>query len=71
VVIAPAHARALRLAREARGRLEGGDVELSQVDLSRYDRLVGVGSAGPSVDPASENVSGALLAAGFAAEGLR
>ena len=43
VVLAPAHARALRLAREARGRLAGGDVELPEVDLARYDALVGVG----------------------------
>jgi transposase len=65
VVIAPQHARALRLAREARDRLQGGDVEVPTIDLSRYDRLLGVGSAGPSVDPPSENGSQALLVAGF------
>jgi len=71
VVIAPPHARALRLAREARGRLEGGDVALPQVDLSRYDRLVGVGSSGPSVEDASENGPEGLVVAGLTAEGLR
>lgn len=44
VVLAPAHVRALRLAREASSRLASGDVELPQVDLSRYDALAGVGS---------------------------
>ena len=39
VVLAPAHGRAVRLAREARDRLEGGDVELPAVDLGRYDAL--------------------------------
>ena len=39
VVLSPAHARALRLAREAKGRLAGGDVELPDVDLARYDAL--------------------------------
>lgn len=39
VVLAPAHARALRLAREARQRLEGALVEVPTVDLSRYDAL--------------------------------
>lgn len=43
VVLAPAHARALRLAREARGRLASGDVCLPEVDLARYDALA-VGS---------------------------
>ncbi|MGH2572737.1 MAG: IS21 family transposase [Actinomycetota bacterium] len=42
VVLAPAHVRALRLAREARSRLASGDVELPEVDLSRYDALAGV-----------------------------
>ncbi len=42
VVLAPAHARALRLAREATGRLAGGDVELPEVDLARYDALAEV-----------------------------
>jgi transposase len=39
VVIAPEHARALRLAREARRHLEGPSVDLPEVDLSRYDQL--------------------------------
>jgi hypothetical protein len=42
VVLYPAHARALRLAREARSRLASGDVEMDGPDLSRYDALVGV-----------------------------
>jgi transposase len=65
VVIAPDHARALRLAREARHHLRGGDVEVPTIDLSRYDALVGAGSAGLSVDPPSENGSQVLLGAGF------
>jgi hypothetical protein len=44
VVIAPEHARALRLAREARGRLAQAAVELPEVDLARYDELVGTAS---------------------------
>ena len=44
VVLAPAHGRAIRLAREARDRLVAGDVELPEIDLARYDALVGVGS---------------------------
>jgi transposase len=40
VVLAPAHGRAIRLAREARDRLAAGDVELPEVDLARYDALV-------------------------------
>ena len=39
VVLDPAHARALRLAREARDRLAAGDAELPTVDLARYDAL--------------------------------
>lgn len=39
VVLAPAHGRAVRLAREARDRLTDGDVELPPVDLARYDAL--------------------------------
>lgn len=39
VVLAPTHARALRLAREARGRLEHSSIEVPAVDLSRYDEL--------------------------------
>lgn len=42
VVLAPAHGRAIRLAREARDRLVSGDRELPPVDLTRYDALVGV-----------------------------
>ena len=61
VVIDPDHARALRLAREARHLLQGGDVEIPTIDLSRYDALVGVGSAGASVQGASENGSAGLL----------
>lgn len=41
VVLAPAHGRAIRLAREARERLIAGDPELPPVDLARYDALVG------------------------------
>ena len=44
VVLAPAHARALRLAREARSRLKVGDVALPEVDLTRYDAFVGASS---------------------------
>ncbi len=44
VVLAPTHGRAIRLAREARDRLVAGDVELPEIDLARYDALVGVGS---------------------------
>jgi transposase len=44
VVLAPAHARALRLSREARRRLATGDVSVEVPDLSRYDALVGAGS---------------------------
>ena len=40
VVLDPAHGRAMRLAREARRRLAAGDVELTAVDLARYDALV-------------------------------
>ena len=42
VVLAPAHGRAIRLARDARDRLVAGDVELPEIDLARYDALVGV-----------------------------
>ena len=44
IVLAPAHGRAIRLAREARDRLTGSDVELPEIDLARYDALAGVGS---------------------------
>jgi transposase len=43
VVLDPAHARALRLAREARDRLRSGDADVPPVDLSTYDRLFEVG----------------------------
>lgn len=39
VVLAPAHGRAIRLAREARDRLADGDRDLPPVDLARYDAL--------------------------------
>ncbi len=42
VILAPAHGRAIRLAREARDRLLAGDVELPEIDLARYDALAGV-----------------------------
>ena len=42
VVIDPEHARALREAREAKGRLACGDVHLDLPDLARYDALLGV-----------------------------
>lgn len=42
VVLDAAHARALRLAREAEGRLRAADPEIPPVDLSRYDALVEV-----------------------------
>lgn len=57
VVLHPAHARALRQAREARGRLESGDVAVPTPDLERYDRLVGAASAGPRVHPGSQDGS--------------
>jgi transposase len=41
VVLAPAHARALRLSREAKDRLSSGDVDVEVPDLSRYDELAG------------------------------
>ncbi len=44
VVIAPEHARALRLAREARACLDATGIEVPGVDLSRYDELAGVAS---------------------------
>jgi transposase len=64
VVISPEHARALRLAREARARLSEAAFELPEIDLARYDALVSVGSAGPWVQARSENDPEALLAAG-------
>ncbi len=56
VVLHPAHARALRLARQARERLEDGDVAVEAPDLGRYDRLVGA-AAGTGAHPGSENGS--------------
>jgi hypothetical protein len=44
VVLAPDHARQLRLAREAAGRLQAKDVQVQVADLARYDQLAGVGS---------------------------
>ena len=41
VVLDPAHARALRLAREAKRALAAGDVEVAVPDLARYDAAVG------------------------------
>lgn len=49
VVIDPRHARALRLAREARSRLAAGDVELEAIDLFRYDALTGDSPVRPGV----------------------
>jgi hypothetical protein len=42
VVLAPAHARQLRLAREAAGRLAANDVQVQVADLARYDQLIEV-----------------------------
>lgn len=42
VVLDPRHARALRLARAARGRLAHGDIAIEAPDLGRYDEVVGV-----------------------------
>jgi transposase len=39
VVLAPAHGRAIRLAREARDRLADREPELPAIDLARYDAL--------------------------------
>jgi transposase len=44
VVLDPAHARALRLSRDARRQLVTGDVAVEVPDLSRYDSLVGASS---------------------------
>jgi len=41
VILDPAHARALRLARAAKHQLRSGDVDLEIADLSRYELLVG------------------------------
>jgi len=61
VVLDPRHARAFRLAREARSRLTAGDVDLEAVDLGRYDLLAGVSPARlvvPNDHLADENGSG-------------
>jgi transposase len=71
VVIAPEHARALRLAREARTRLDAATIEVPEIDLTRYDHLVGVGSAGLSVQVDFENGSPGSREARLAAEALR
>lgn len=44
VVLDPAHARALRLARDARRRLADKDVAMPAVNLARYDAAVGITS---------------------------
>lgn len=44
VVLAPAHARALRLARDAKRRLQTADAVMPGADLARYDTAVGIGS---------------------------
>jgi hypothetical protein len=41
VVLAPAHARGLRLARDASRQLQSGDVAVPCPDVSRYDTLGG------------------------------
>jgi transposase len=44
VVLSGQHARALRLAREAKSRLRDADQEIPEADLAGYDALIGVGS---------------------------
>ncbi len=44
VVISPDHARELRLARDARARLNDAAIEVPEVDLARYDALAEVAS---------------------------
>jgi transposase len=44
VILDPAHARALRLSREARRQLQTAEVLIEAPDLSRYDTLVGTSS---------------------------
>ena len=66
VVLLAAHARALRLHREARGRLAEVEIQVPGVDLSRYDRMVGAGEADPpgqAIDPLAERGSEGLPAA--------
>jgi hypothetical protein len=43
VVLAPAHARQLRLARQAGQRLQAQDPQVEHADLARYDQLIEVG----------------------------
>ena len=68
VVLSPAHARALRLARQARSHLDAGDVDLAPIDLSRYDRLLEAARPGPDngPDPGNglEGRSGLISSAG-------
>jgi transposase len=71
VVLDPRHARALRLARQARSRLEEGDVDVGAVDLRRYDALTGLlgeDPPGPEVhldrENGSQGFSGPRLPAG-------
>jgi len=73
VIIDHRHARALRLAREARSRLERGDVDLGMIDLHRYDRLASVSAdevpgleVHPDPENGSEGLPGARLRAGVA-----
>jgi hypothetical protein len=63
VVLDPRHARALRMAREARSRLKPSDVELEAIDLARYDALATPSPSdlpGQEVDRASEDGSPGL-----------
>lgn len=41
VVLAPAHARQLRQAREAQRQLDAGDIEVDPPNLPAYDELAG------------------------------
>jgi len=70
VVLDPRHARALRLAREARSRLSAGDVDLGVIDLRRYDTVADVSPGGGvalDVDPTPGNGSTGLPDAPVAA----
>jgi hypothetical protein len=67
VVLLAAHARALRLHREATAGLRRGDVEIPEVDLARYDAII----AGSDLDPACENGSERLRAARSRAKAAR
>jgi hypothetical protein len=42
VVVDPRHARALRVERQARRRLNSNDIAVPAVDLARYDAAVGI-----------------------------